>query len=60
MIGEEEQAEPYLGDQQGLRECEQVRDDAVGLAAAVIREAGEPSRAERRSQDEECHGVVGR
>ncbi len=60
MIGEEQEAEPDLRDEERLGEREQVRDDAPRLAMAVVREAGERGGAERRSEDEECHGVVGR
>jgi len=60
MIGEEEQPEPDLRDEERLRERDQVRDEAARLAAAAVRKARERRGAEGRSEDEECHGVVGR
>jgi hypothetical protein len=60
VIGEQEQPEPNLGDEQRLRERKQVRDDAARLPVAVVRKAGERGGAECRRQDEECNGVVGR
>ena len=60
VIGKQQQPEPNLGDEQRLRECEQVRDDAARFPVAVVREAGERSSAERRRQDEECNSAVGR
>ena len=60
MIGEQEQTEPDLRNEQCLRERDRVRDEAARLAPAVVREAGERSGAESRSENEECHGVMSR
>ena len=60
VIGEQQQAEADLRDEERLREREQVRDEAPRLAPAVVREAGERGGAEGRGEDEECDGVMGR
>jgi hypothetical protein len=60
VIGEQEQPEPDLRDEERLRERDQVRDEAPGFTPAVIREPGEDGSAEGRGEDEECNDVVGR
>ncbi len=60
MVGEQQEAEAHLRDDQRLREREQVRDEAARLAPAVIRDPGEHGGAERREEDEECDCAMGR
>ena len=47
VVGEQQQPEPDLGDEQRLGEREQMRDEAARLPAAVVREPGEDRRAPR-------------
>jgi hypothetical protein len=60
VIGEEQQPEPDLRDEQRLRERDQVRDEAARLAAAVVRDGRKGRGTEGRCKDEECHGVMSR
>src|SRR4051812_2133488 len=60
VIGEEQQAEPDLADEQRLREREQMGEEAARLAAAVVRPAAEHGRAEGDDEDDERERVVGR
>src|SRR5262245_23276631 len=60
VVREEEEPEPDLGDEQSLREREQVRDDASRLAPPVIRDAGEDRGGPRDPEHEVCDGAVRR
>ncbi|MDX6467914.1 MAG: hypothetical protein QOI27_2954, partial [Gaiellaceae bacterium] len=60
MLGEQQEPEPHLGDDQRLGEREHVRDDAAGLPAAVVREAREHGAAPRRREHEKRHSAMGR
>jgi hypothetical protein len=60
VVGQEQQAETHLGDQESLRERDQVRDQAVRLTPPQVGETGEHGRTPRRPQDEKCDGVMHR
>ena len=60
VVGEEQEPEPDLGDEERLREREQVRDDPARLAPPVVGDGPDRSGAERRREHEECDGVVRR
>ncbi len=52
LVGQQEQAEPDLCDEERLREREQVRDDAPRAAPAPVDEAAD-GRGQRRHRDHE-------
>jgi hypothetical protein len=60
VIGEQQEPEPDLRDEERLGQRDQVRDEAARLTPAVVREAREQRGAEGRSEHEECHGVMSR
>ena len=60
VVGEKQQPETDLSDQQCLCQGQQVRDDAARLPTAVVSEPGERGGAPGRREDEECHGAVRR
>jgi hypothetical protein len=60
VVGKKQEPEPDLGDEEGLREGEQMRDEPARLTVAVVRDASEDGRGPGDAEDEECDGVVGR
>ena len=54
VVGEEQQAEPDLRDEQRLGEREQVRDDAARLAPPVVREPASAAAPQVAASDQEC------
>jgi len=60
VVGQEQQAEPDLGDEEGLGERQQMGDDAARLAPAQVGEPADKGRRPRHPQYEECDRVVRR
>ena len=60
VLGEQEQTERDLGDEDGLCEREQVRDDRPRLPLPQVGDPGDERGAPRDREHEECDGVVDR
>ena len=60
VVGEEQQAEADLGDEQRLREGEQVRQPAARDAPPPVDEPAGERRERRHANDEEGEDLVGR
>jgi hypothetical protein len=60
VVAQEQEPEPDLGDQERLRECDQVRDPAARLTVPVVRKGGGGGGSPRRRKNEECNRAVGR
>ena len=60
MVGEQQQSEPDLRDEERLRQREEMGDDPARLPPPVVGgQRGDP-RSERRHEHEECDRVVRR
>ncbi len=60
VVGEQQEPEPDLGDEQGLRQREQVRDEAAGAAPPPEHEPADERRQRRHADHQEGEGVVRR